>query len=109
MADLNFAQLSYSHHREHLARLMADPEKRKRAETWFREDTIDAWCHLRMYKTIDPLLIGNPGRDWLTVGDARWGKDARYIHERWQGLRYRYCAGPAGACPVHWIHSKIKL
>ncbi len=78
----DFRKLSYTHQRRHLAEYLSDPEKRKWAETWFREDTVNAWRHLRMYETLDPLLIGDPGRNWLTVGDGRWGKDARYIYKK---------------------------
>ncbi|EMG38436.1 methylase involved in ubiquinone/menaquinone biosynthesis [Desulfocurvibacter africanus PCS] len=82
MVEIDFAQLSYSNQREHLAKYMADPEKRMCANTWFREDTVDAWRHRRMYEMLDPLLTGDPGSSWLTVGDGRWGKDARYIHKK---------------------------
>nr|WP_237707692.1 hypothetical protein [Desulfocurvibacter africanus] len=82
IVEIDFVQLSYSNQREHLAKYMADPEKRMCANTWFREDTVDAWRHRRMYEMFDPLLTGDPGSSWLTVGDGRWGKDARYIHKK---------------------------
>ena len=32
-----------------------------------------------MYKVLDPILIADPEAMWLTVGDGRYGKDAKYI------------------------------
>ncbi|MEZ5593447.1 MAG: class I SAM-dependent methyltransferase [Gammaproteobacteria bacterium] len=57
-------------------------EKAAQAKTWFVKDTVDAWRHLRMYQTIDPILEVDPQSKWLTVGDGRYGKDAKYIIEK---------------------------
>lgn len=48
-------------------------------DTWYREDTVDAWRHARMYGLLDPLLAAHPGATWVTVGDGRLGCDAHYI------------------------------
>ena len=34
-----------------------------------------------MYEMIAPILEQNPNNEWLTVGDGRYGKDAKYIIE----------------------------
>jgi SAM-dependent methyltransferase len=52
------------------------------ARTWLESDTVDAWRHARMYAVLDPFLAAAPAAEWLTVGDGRWGNDARYILQR---------------------------
>ena len=69
-----FAEWSYKSH-EHDCSSM----KRERSATWFRDDTVDAWRHIRMYQLIDPLLAVFPESAWITVGDGRHGSDAHYI------------------------------
>lgn len=51
------------------------------AKTWLKTDTVDAWRHHRMYHLLDPLLE-EVNSKWLSVGDGRYGKDARYIAEK---------------------------
>lgn len=53
------------------------------ARTWLEKDTVDAWRHGRMYgAALDAFLAVDPAAKWLTLGDGRWGNDARYILER---------------------------
>lgn len=56
--------------------------KQELAESWLREDTVNAWRHQRMYQLLDPILAADSGSSWLTVGDGRYGNDARYISGR---------------------------
>jgi hypothetical protein len=35
-----------------------------------------------MYQTIDPILKTEPEAKWLTVGDGRYGTDAKYILDK---------------------------
>ena len=35
-----------------------------------------------MYRTLDPVLNCDVGASWLTVGDGRYGRDAKYILEK---------------------------
>ena len=35
-----------------------------------------------MYQVLDPVLVAEPQARWLTVGDGRYGKDAKYIIEK---------------------------
>lgn len=72
----------YLEESEHWHTFLADPERRRLAESWFRDDTVDAWRHRRMYSAIDPLLQAYPDAEWLTVGDGRFGNDAHYIQEK---------------------------
>ena len=78
----DFSKLSYESHEKHFLDYASGGDKEKHAKTWFKEDTIDAWRHLRMYKLINPLLELYPDANWLTVGDGRYGKDAHYIEEK---------------------------
>lgn len=73
---------SYELHAEHFARHLTDGELRRLAETWLQDDTVDAWRHRRMYRAIDPFLEHFPGASWVTIGDGRWGRDAKYILDR---------------------------
>ena len=75
----NYSEISYCKHAEHFNEHVNGGGKEKHAKTWLEEDTVDAWRHLRMYKSIDPVLKGDPSATWLTVGDGRYGKDAKYI------------------------------
>jgi ubiquinone/menaquinone biosynthesis C-methylase UbiE len=69
-------------HAAHYAEHLADDNLRRLAETWLRTDTVDHWRHRRMLSAIDPLLSEFPAAEWLTVGDGRWGSDAKYILDR---------------------------
>jgi ubiquinone/menaquinone biosynthesis C-methylase UbiE len=51
-------------------------------DTWKQTDTVDAWRHGRMYRTIDPILKHFPGQHWVTVGDGRYGTDAHYLETK---------------------------
>jgi ubiquinone/menaquinone biosynthesis C-methylase UbiE len=75
----NFEKKSYARHETHFESYTKGKEREEHARTWFNNDTIDAWRHKRMYKTIDPILAFYPDSSWLTVGDGRYGKDAHYI------------------------------
>ncbi len=81
----SFNKLSYKRHENHFFDFMRGGAKENHANTWFEEDTVDAWRHARMYSSIDPLLKAFPEACWLTVGDGRYGKDAHYIQKK--GLR----------------------
>jgi len=78
----SFQEKSYQQHSEHFKEYSSGGNKEACAKTWFEKDTVDAWRHQRMYKVIDPILIADPKAKWLTVGDGRYGKDAKYILEK---------------------------
>ena len=77
-----FQEKSYKKHSEHLDEYSHGGKKEAHAKKWFENDTVDAWRHQRMYQVLDPLLVENPQAKWLTVGDGRYGKDAKYILEK---------------------------
>ena len=78
----SFEERSYQQHAAHYREYAQDGEKATHARTWFEEDTADAWRHQRMYKLLDPILATEPQAKWLTVGDGRYGRDAKYILDR---------------------------
>lgn len=78
----NFQEKSYQKHSEHFNEYSSGGKKESHAKTWFETDTVDAWRHQRMYQVIDPILKLNPKAKWLTVGDGRYGKDAKYISDK---------------------------
>ena len=77
-----FQDKSYRQHSEHFKQYTQNGKKAAHAKTWFEKDTVDAWRHLRMYHVLDPILVAEPQAKWLTVGDGRYGKDAKYISEK---------------------------
>jgi len=77
-----FHECSYKLHAATYAEYLGDTERRRVAETWLREDSIDAWLHRRLLQCADPLLEYYPGAAWLTVGDGRYGKDAHYLEQK---------------------------
>jgi ubiquinone/menaquinone biosynthesis C-methylase UbiE len=78
----NFQDKSYKQHSEHFAEYTQDGEKAAYAKTWFEKDTVNAWRHQRMYQVLDPMLVIESLARWLTVGDGRYGQDAKYITEK---------------------------
>lgn len=78
----SFKEKSYQQHSEHFKEYSPGGKKEAHAKTWFEKDTVDAWRHQRMYQLLDPILIADPEAKWLTVGDGRYGKDAKYIIEK---------------------------
>lgn len=75
----DYREESYRRHQEHLAQQVPDAPGEIRAKPCFRTDTVDAWRHQRMYALLDPILGADPAAAWLTLGDGRFGNDARYI------------------------------
>lgn len=83
MADSKgYKELSYQDNSTHYGLFAAGAEHESRAKSWLDPDTVDAWRHGRMYAALDPLLQVDSSATWLTVGDGRYGKDARYISQR---------------------------
>lgn len=74
-----FAETSYRRHEDHYKEYDQGIEKQRRAESWKRTDTVDAWCRSRLMEPINPILSHYPGASWITVGDGRYGSDAHYI------------------------------
>lgn len=43
------------------------------------QETVDYWRHERMFAPIRSLVESDPSATWLTVGDGRYGSDARRL------------------------------
>lgn len=76
-----YHELNYQDNTLHYRDFSAGGKYEAMARTWLKTDTVDAWRHHRMYRLLDPLLE-EVSSSWLTVGDGRYGKDARYIAEK---------------------------
>lgn len=70
---------SYDRHESEWQKVLDDPARNAVGETWQSNDTLDAWRHDRMREPIKPIVAADPGASWLTVGDGRYGSDARYL------------------------------
>ncbi len=78
----SFQERSYQQHAELFEEYSSGGEKETQAKTWLEKDTVDAWLHQRMHQSLDPILKADPNAKWLTVGDGRYGNDAKYILEQ---------------------------
>ena len=81
-SNIDFKQLSYERHKKNRQEYAIGGREENLAKTWFNEDTVDAWCHKRMYSSLDPLLEIFRDSSWLTVGDGRYGSDAHYLQKK---------------------------
>ena len=77
----SFQEKSYSRHAAEFHEYAHGQSMGDLAKTWFDTDTVDAWRHRRMYATVNPILENSPGSRWVTVGDGRYGNDAKYLSE----------------------------
>jgi ubiquinone/menaquinone biosynthesis C-methylase UbiE len=74
---------SYRRHSEHYREYSPGGRKEALAKAWLEKDKVDvALRHHRLYQLVDPILIADPKAKWLTVGDGRYGCDAKYILEK---------------------------
>lgn len=74
-----FHEKSYCSHSTHYLNHVSGGVMETTARTWLETDTVDFWRHNRLYGALDPILHSEPSSRWLTVGDGRYGGDARYI------------------------------
>lgn len=77
--DSQFYEKRYRQEAEGYNECAADRTREKHAKTWLEKDTVDSWRHTRMYDSLVPLLKAEDSARWLTVGDGRYGRDAKYI------------------------------
>lgn len=79
-SNKEYHELNYQDNLHHYRDYSIGAKNEFQAKTWFEDDTVDAWRHRRMYCLLDHLLKSEHAK-WLTIGDGRFGKDARYIFE----------------------------
>lgn len=82
MGKKDFADASYASHENHYKNYLEGEESQRRAGSWKRTDTVDAWCRLRIISSVDPILQAFPDARWVTVGDGRYGSDAHYLESQ---------------------------
>lgn len=70
-------KIKYDRHKEEWEKCLNNKDRKKVAETWMESGTIDRWRHERMLNKILPFI--NEGKEWLTIGDGRYGTDANFI------------------------------
>ncbi|MDA0991782.1 MAG: class I SAM-dependent methyltransferase, partial [Verrucomicrobia bacterium] len=73
------AQCSYLAQSRYYSHLYRNKPEPKPGESYFQDDTVDAWRHEWLIQNIDALLDAFPTSHWLTIGDGRFGRDARHI------------------------------
>lgn len=77
--SIQASYVEYDNQNAEWLKILADPEHRKLGETWFKDDTIDAWRHERMRAPIKTFVQDDLNCSWLTVGDGRFGTDANFL------------------------------
>jgi len=78
----DFKNISYELNRKVYDDFSIGGSKEAVAKTWLDKDSVGAWRFSRMYRLLDPILETEPDAKWLTVGDGRFGGDARYIQDK---------------------------
>jgi len=76
-----FSEKSYQKHENHFNDHTSGGSQSIKAKTWLNNDTVDAWRHDRIRRTLMPLINEFPESSWLTVGDGRYGTDAHFLKE----------------------------
>jgi ubiquinone/menaquinone biosynthesis C-methylase UbiE len=77
-SDRDFTEVSYERHEDHYD---ADSGEHGTVAERLDRDTVDAYRHHRMYETVTPILKSDPDSSWLTVGDGKYGSEARFLSE----------------------------
>ena len=72
---------SYKLHEQNSWNSNGKRDTEENIKLWKRRDTVDYWCHQKKFDTILPLINNDKSAKWLTVGDGRYGSDARYFQE----------------------------
>lgn len=71
--------IKYDRHDAEWENCLTDENRKRQADTWLRNDTLDSWRHERMHKVLLPVIRSDLNAHWLTVGDGRFGTDAHYL------------------------------
>lgn len=75
----NESYFKYDRHEKEWDEILSDPIKKQIGATWLKQNTLDAWRHMRMHSLIEPIIAQNKSLKWLTVGDGRYGTDAHFL------------------------------
>ncbi len=72
---------SYTLHEKNTWNTIGAQDRDQKIEAWQRRDTVDYWCHERKFNCLLPIISNDKGAKWITVGDGRYGSDARFLQE----------------------------
>jgi ubiquinone/menaquinone biosynthesis C-methylase UbiE len=72
-------QVKYDNQPKEWMEILNDPKLLEHSRTWFADDRVDSWRHRRMREHLLPLISAGRNKQWLTVGDGRYGTDAHYL------------------------------
>lgn len=72
---------SYDLHEKNSWNSQGESDREQKIAAWKRRDTADYWRHQRKYSNLLPLIKNDAKATWLTVGDGRYGSDARFLEE----------------------------
>ncbi len=72
---------SYKLHEQNSWNTVGAQDREQKIEAWQRRDTVDYWCHERKFNCLLPLINNDKDAKWVTVGDGRYGSDARFLEE----------------------------
>ena len=81
-SEQSFRKKSYQRHAEFYPSRHNSETNKVDLEKVFFDKSVDRWRHERMYQMVDPLIEADEKTIWLTVGDGRFGKDARYLLDK---------------------------
>lgn len=82
MTEVSFIKASYAQHQASYAHYQQGNEKANHANTWLRQDNVNAFRVNRVYGLLDPWVALFPKSTWMTVGDGRYGLDAHYLKQQ---------------------------
>ena len=77
-----FRQVSYQQHQKQFDKYKTGGKEENFAKTWLTSHTVNTWRHDRMYHLLDPIIKTQPQASWVTVGDGRYGTDAKAIIDK---------------------------
>ena len=72
--------IKYDRHDEHWQEILdGSTDSSNIAQTWFEKNTLDYYRHASMVEPTQLLITTCPDDTWLTVGDGRYGLDAKKL------------------------------
>ena len=70
--------ITYDRHDDYWKEILEENSpSAKITRTWFDKNTLDYCWHMNMVRPFQPLIDVSPNDKWLTVGDGRYGLDAK--------------------------------
>lgn len=79
---MGFEKKVHKKHKSHYNEHVSEERYSEEAKKWIDEATVDSWRHERMHRCIDPILEEDKGKKWITIGDGRFGREAKRINNK---------------------------